>query len=135
MRYVCDAPGGKTWFQIETEAEAVQESDLMSHAVAKHFVQARERAAASYAPPRGPYIEQDIGLKAHIWRVMPVFLTLRNAEGAGLATAMLPQAHGAGVKVSPVIVGIANADPYPQHGEAIKALGDHPGQRSRVNVD
>ena len=24
MRYVCDAPGGKTWFRIETEAEAVE---------------------------------------------------------------------------------------------------------------
>jgi hypothetical protein len=127
MRYVCDAPGGKTWFQIETEAEAAQESDLMSHAVAKHFVQARERATASYAPRPGPYIEQDIGLKAHIQQVMPVFLTLRDAEGAGLVTAMLPPAHGAGVKVGPIIVGFANADPYPQHGEAIKALGEHLG--------
>src|ERR671917_2709204 len=81
MRYVCDAPGGKTWFQIETEAEAAQESDLMSHTVAKYFRQAHERATASYAPRPGPYIEQDIGLKAHIQRVMPVFLTLRDAEG------------------------------------------------------
>ena len=127
MRYVCDAPGGKTWFQIETEAEAAQESDLMSHTVAKYFRQAHERATASYAPRPGPYIEQDIGLKAHIQRVMPMFLTLRDAEGTGLVTAMLPQAHGASVKVSPIIVGIANADPYPQHGEAIKALGDHLG--------
>ena len=29
MRYVCDAPSGKTWFQIETEAEAALESALM----------------------------------------------------------------------------------------------------------
>jgi hypothetical protein len=127
MRYVCDVPGGKTWFQIETEAEAAQESELMSHAVAKHFVQARERAAASYAPPPGPYIEQDIGREAHIRQVMPVFLTLRDAEGAGLATAMLPPAHGAGLTVRPIIVGVANSDPYPQHGEAIKVLGDHLG--------
>ena len=33
MRYVCDAPGGKTWFRIETEAEAVAESETMRHAV------------------------------------------------------------------------------------------------------
>ena len=30
MRYVCDAPGGKTWFRIETESEAVAESDVTS---------------------------------------------------------------------------------------------------------
>jgi len=127
MRYVCDAPGAKTWFQIETEAEAAQESDLMNHAVAKHFLQARERAAASYAPRPGPYIEQNIGLKAHIQRVMPVFLTLRDAEGTGLATAMLPPPQGADPTFRPVIVGHGNSDPYPQHGEAIRALGEHFG--------
>jgi len=127
MRYACDAPGGKTWFQIETEGEAAQESDLMSHAVAKHFLQARERAESSYAPRPGPYIEQDIGLKAHIQRVMPVFLTLRDAEGAGLATAMLPPAHKADPTFRPMIVGYGNSDPYPQHGEAIKAIGEHFG--------
>jgi hypothetical protein len=26
MDYVCDVPGGKTWFRIETEAEAIRES-------------------------------------------------------------------------------------------------------------
>src|SRR5882672_4974480 len=26
MRYVCDAPGGKTWFRLETEVEAADES-------------------------------------------------------------------------------------------------------------
>ncbi len=35
MRFVCDAAGGKTWFRIETEAEAAQESELMRHAVEK----------------------------------------------------------------------------------------------------
>src|ERR1043166_4216628 len=29
MGYVCDAPGSKTWFRIETEAEAVAESETM----------------------------------------------------------------------------------------------------------
>ena len=33
MRFVCDAPDRTTWFQIETEAEAALESDLMQHAV------------------------------------------------------------------------------------------------------
>src|SRR5215217_6055412 len=90
MRYVCDAPSGKTWFQIETEAEAALESALMGHAVEKLFRQAREHAKTSYVPPSGSYIEQNIGLKAHLQRVMPVFLTLRDQDGNGLATAMLP---------------------------------------------
>jgi hypothetical protein len=129
MRYVCDAPGGKTWFQIETEAEAVQESDLMSHAVAEHFLKAREQAAASYVPRTASYIEQDIGREAHIRRVMPMFLTLRDAEGTGLVTAMLPPTHESSLTVRPIIVGVGNSDPYPQHGEAIKALGEHFGFR------
>src|SRR5919202_766666 len=90
MRYVCDA-GSKTWFQIETEAEAAAESKLMNHAVEKHFRNALEEATASYVPPEGPAIEQNIGLAAHIRRVMPRFLTLRDADGNGLATAMVPR--------------------------------------------
>src|SRR5215212_8113351 len=90
MRHVCDAPDGKTWFQIETEVEAARESALMGHAVEKLFRQAREQAKTSYVPPSGSYIEQNIGLKAHIQRVMPVFLILRDQDGNGLATAMLP---------------------------------------------
>ena len=90
MQYVCDAPP-KTWFRIETEGEATLESRTMSHAVEKYFKQAYEQAAKSYVPPRSaPYIEQNIGLKAHIQRVMPLFLTLRDAEGNALVTAMLP---------------------------------------------
>ena len=46
MRYVCDAPGGKTWFRIETEGEAVAESEAMHHAVEKYFRKEHERAAA-----------------------------------------------------------------------------------------
>jgi hypothetical protein len=42
MQYICDAPGQKSWFRIETEGEAARESDAMSHAVEKHFRQARE---------------------------------------------------------------------------------------------
>src|SRR5215204_3634174 len=115
MRYVCDAPDGKTWFQIETEAEAALESDLMRHAVEKHFRQARDHAATSYVPSSGSSIERDIGLKAHLQRVMPVFLTLRDQEGNGLATAMLPPSGQDARAVRPVVVGAGNSDPYPQH--------------------
>jgi hypothetical protein len=80
MRYVCDA-GSKTWFEIETEVEAAAESQLMNHAVEKHFRNAIEEATASYVPPEGPVIEQNIGLSAHIRRVMPRFPTLRDADG------------------------------------------------------
>ena len=50
MRYVCDAPGGRTWFRIETEAEAVSESDTMRHAVEKYFRKEQDRAAQSFRP-------------------------------------------------------------------------------------
>ena len=128
MRFVCDAPRGHAWFQIETEAEAALESDLMKHAVEKRFRQAREHAGTTYVPPSGSYIEQNIGLKAHLRRVMPVFLTLRDQEGNGLATAMLPPPGEDARAVRPVIVGAGNSDPYPQHGEAIRALGEHVGR-------
>ena len=124
MRFVCDAPDGKTWFQIETEVEAALESDLMGHAVEKHFRQAREHAKTTYVPPSGSYIE----LTAHIQRVMPVFLTLRDQDGNGLATAMLPPAGQDVRSVRPVIVGVGNSDPFPQHGEAIRVLGEHVGR-------
>ncbi len=48
MRFVCDAAGGKAWFRIDTEGEAVRESELMRHAVEKHFRRAHEQAAQSY---------------------------------------------------------------------------------------
>jgi hypothetical protein len=128
MRFVCDAPDGKTWFQIETEAEAALESALMGHAVEKHFRQAREHAKMSYVPPSGSYIEQDIGLTAYLQRVMPVFLTLRDQDGNGLATAMLPPAGQDVRSARPVIVGVGNSDPYPEHGEAIRVVGEHFGR-------
>jgi hypothetical protein len=127
MQYVCDAPKGKTWFRIETEGEAARETDLMSHAVEKHFRQARERGMATYVPPPGRYIEQDIGLKAHLERVMPVFLTLRDAEGNGLATAMFPPLDSSDRGFRTIVVGPRNSDPFPQHGPAIAALADHFG--------
>lgn len=127
MQYVCDAPP-KTWFRIETEAEASLESRAMDHAVEKHFRQAYEQAAKTYVPPRsGLFIEQSIGLKAHIQRVMPVFLTLRDGEGIPLVTAMLPPVGQDDRAFKPIIVGFGNGDPFPEHGDAIRKLGEHFG--------
>ena len=129
MRFVCDAAGGKAWFRIETEAEAARESELMGHAVEKHFRRAHEQASQADRPAPGPFVEQDIGREAHVRRTMPVFLTLRDAEGTALATAMLPpqQAGRDGPACSPMVVGPGNGDPYSAHGDAIRALGRHFG--------
>jgi hypothetical protein len=128
MRYVCDAPGGKTWFGMETEAEADAESALMQHAVAKFFRRTHDEAVACYRPaPSTAPLERDIGLKAHVARTMPRFLTLRDGDGAGLATAMLPPTGGDGRGFRIIIVGPENSDPYVAHGEAIAALGRHLG--------
>jgi hypothetical protein len=130
MRYLCDGPGGRTWFQIDTEAEAVAESELMSHAVERFFKREWERAAASYTPSPGlSFIEQDIGLKGHVERSMPIFATLRDGEGNGLATAMLPPPGESEATFRIIIVGPGNGDPYRAHGEAIRALGDHLGMK------
>lgn len=127
MQFVCDADGRKTWFRIETEAEAARESELMQHAVEKHFRRAYEQAHQAYSPAAGPYVEQDIGRAAYIRRMMPVFLTLRDEEGIPLVTAMLPPAGQADRAFRPILVGPGNGDPYPQHGDAIHALGRHVG--------
>ena len=130
MQFVCDAAGQKTWFRIETEAEAAQESQLLRHAVEKHFRRAHEEAALAYVPPPGgPFIEQDIGRAAHIRRTMPIFLTLRDGEGTALATAMLPPRSAGleGPAMRPIVAGPGNGDPYPEHGDAIRDLGAHFG--------
>lgn len=127
MQYVCDSPPN-TWFRIETEAEAAAESRAMDHAVEKHFKRAYEQAAQSYVPPTsGRFIEQSIGLKAHIQRAMPMFLTLRNNQGTALVTAMLPPEGRRGQSFKPIIVGPANSDPFPEHDDAIRKLGEHFG--------
>ncbi|HYI82756.1 MAG TPA: hypothetical protein VEX11_06040, partial [Acetobacteraceae bacterium] len=91
----------------------------------KHFRRAQEQASQAYKPAPGPFVEQDIGRGAHIRRTMPVFLTLRDGEGNALATAMLPpqQVGRDSPAISPMVVGPGNSDPYPEHGEAIRALG------------
>jgi hypothetical protein len=127
MRYVCDAPGGRTWFRIETEAEAVSESDTMRHAVEKYFRKEQDRAAQSFRPVSKVYFEQEIGLKAHIQREMPLFLTLRDDSGETRATAMRPPNGREDRSVRPIIVGPGNADPYPEQGDAVRALAQHYG--------
>ncbi|MBL8549284.1 MAG: hypothetical protein JNJ73_04820 [Hyphomonadaceae bacterium] len=127
MKFVCDAPGGKSWFRLETEAEAEAESALMRHAVEKYFQRALAEARESYTPGLG--IERDIGLKTHIAKKMPRFLTLRADDGTGLATAMLPPEIGGGPHFRVIVVGAANSDPYPEHGDAIRALATHLGMR------
>lgn len=129
MKFVCDAPGGRTWFRLETEAEADAESELMRHAVAKFFRRERERAIAAWRPPAtAPAIERDIGLKDFIARTMPLFLTLRDDEGDGLATAMLPpEKSEAPESFRIIIVGPANSDPYEAHADAIAALAQRLG--------
>ena len=127
MRYVVDAPNGKTWFRLETEAEAASESALMRHSVEKYFRIEREKAAQTYRPVSKTFFEQEIGLNAHIQREMPLFLTLRDQEGDAHVTAMLPPGGKEMPSFRIIIVGPANADPYPTDGEAIKALGQHFG--------
>jgi hypothetical protein len=126
MRYVCDAPGGATWFRLETEAEADAEAALMRHAVDKHFRRYQAAARETYRAPAGaPTFEQAIGLKDHVAKSMPIFLTLRSADGDGLATAMLPPEGRNQVNFRMVIVGSENADPYEAYEPAIQALGRH----------
>lgn len=127
MKFVCDAPGGRTWFRIETEAEADAESELMRHAVAKFFRRERERAIAAWSPPASaPAIERDIGLKDFVTRTMPMFLTLRDEDGAGLATAMLaPENRARDETFRQIIVGPANSDAFETHADAIAALARH----------
>jgi hypothetical protein len=125
MEYVCDAPSDLTWFRLVTEAEAVAESEEMRHAVEKHYRRERERAGDSFKPLSSVYIEQDIGKEAHIQRSMPLFLTLRDQSGNGLATAMLPPGGKNGGAC--IIVGPANSDPYIDHEDAIRSLGNHFG--------
>ena len=127
MEFVCDVAGGKAWFRIETEAEAAQESELMRHAVEKHFLRSYERASDSFSTAGVPYIEQDIRRASHIRRTMPIFVTLRDGAGMALVTAMLPPRGGSDPALRPIVVGRGNSDPYPEHGEAIAVLGRHFG--------
>lgn len=127
MIYICDAPDGKTWFRLENDIEAEQESEFMGHAVAKHFAREQKQAEESFKPASSVSFEGNIGRGAHIQHEMPLFVTLRNQEGEGLVTAMLPPGGRSNAAVKSMVVGPKNADPYPEHEAAIRALGDHFG--------
>lgn len=127
MRYICEAPDGCAWFRIETVAEAEAESAAMRHAVEKFFRKAMTEATETYRPISTVLFEQDIGLKAHIQREMPIFLTLRNDDGEPLATAMLPPGGKAFDDFRMIIVGPSNHDPFASHDEPIQALAKHFG--------
>lgn len=102
----------------------------MRHAVAKYFRRERERVIATWTPPASaPAIERDIGLKDYIAREMAMFLTLRDDEGAGLATGMLaPERSAKAGAFRTIIVGPANSNPYEAHADSIAALARHLGQ-------
>ena len=127
MQYICDAPGRRTWFRIEAEAEAAAEAAAMRHAVEKYFRREREAAVQSYQPATQSFIERDIGLNAHVQRTMPIFLTLREHDGTPLATAMLPPEGKENANFRMIIVGPQNSDPFVDLGEAIAALATHYG--------
>ncbi len=128
MQFVCDAPGRKAWFRIETEAEALAESETMRHAVEKYFRREHAAALRTYRPsPSASSIERDIGLAAHVQRTMPLFLTLREHDGTPLATAMLPPGGRADEGFRAIIVGPANSDAFATQEDAIAALAAHFG--------
>ena len=128
MQYICAAPNGATWFRLDTEAEAEAESALMRHAVDKYFNRHLAAARESYcAPPSAARFEQAIGLKDHIARSMPLFLTLRADDGAGLATAMLPPQGRNQGNFRIIIVGPENSDPFERNAPAIQSLAHHFG--------
>jgi hypothetical protein len=127
MQYICDATERRTWFRIESEAEAATESEIMKHAVEKYFRREHEAAVRAWRPLTTNTIERDIGLAAHIQRTMPLFLTLREHDGTPLATAMLPPAGKVSDSFRTIIVGPGNADPFAGHDAAIQALGKHFG--------
>ena len=128
MQYVCDAPPN-TWFRIETEGEAALE--IPGHEPRRREIFPRSLRAGRRTPTcrrrSAHYVEQNIGLKAHIQRVMPRFLTLRDGEGKALVTAMLPPAGQDERAFRPIIVGFENTDPYHEFGNAIGILGEHSG--------
>jgi len=127
MQFVCDTSDNKTWFRIGTKYEANQKSALLEHGVEKHFKRAHDCARQTFRPASTVYVEQNIGLEAQIQEVMPLFLTLRDSEGNGLATAMLPPNGVPDGGFRKIIVSVGNSDPYVENEDAISALSKHYG--------
>jgi hypothetical protein len=126
MQYVCDAPGRKTWFRIETDGEALLEAELMRNAIEVQYENARLAAVQTYQPSqRLQSFERNIGLKAHLERSMPIFLTLRDSEGTPLANAMLPPGGRENGLHTTRVVGPNGADAMRFEPEAVKALEKH----------
>jgi hypothetical protein len=127
MKFVVDE-GAKSWFRIETVAEAALESKAMNHTVERYFREAYDKAAASFAAKSASAtFERSIGRHEHALKSMPMFLTLRDREGTALVTAMLPPSGVDHPAHRVIVVGPSNADPYPDHASAIEVLGRHFG--------
>ena len=123
---ISESPRAKAAKTKAPKAKKAKDASKQSEFLAlPSWMKRREKAADSFRPVSSVFIEQDIGKEAHIQRAMPLFLTLRNQDGEALVTAMLPPRGQAGG--SCIIVGPGNADPYPDHGDAIRALGEHFG--------
>ena len=56
---------------------------------------------------------------------MPLFLTLRDSEGNGLATTILPPNGVPDGRFRKIIVSVGNSDPYAEHEDAIGAFSKH----------
>jgi len=126
MRYICDAPGNKTWFCIETEGEAADESDTMQHAVEKYF--RKEKRA------RDPDLPADLdrlhrtgdrpqGASPARDAAVPDAARRRRDP---LVTAMLPAARRdeSGLPADSSSAR-ANTDPYTDNADAIRVLAQH----------
>jgi len=128
MQYICDAPGRKAWFRIESSGEAAIESAVMKNAIEVQYENTRRAAIQTYQPSsRLHFIERNIGLNAHIARTMPMFLTLRDGEGNHLANAMLPPCGRDDDTFVSRVVGPAGMDALTAEAEAVDALEKHFG--------
>jgi len=131
MQYVCDAPGRRAWFRIETEGEATLEAQEMRHSLDYFFRHEHAAARRSYAPcDRLSFIERDIGLSAHLKRTMPIFLTLRERDGTPVASAILPQDPDSET-VAARVIGAGDCDAFRAEREALIALEAHLGKKLR----
>jgi hypothetical protein len=128
MQYVCDAPGRKAWFRIESESEAFLEDKAMRNSVEHHFENAKLAAVQKYQPaPHLRWFECDIGLKSYLLRAMPMFLTLRDSDGTPLLNVMLPPCGKDDGQHSCQVVGPNGADASNSEVDAVRALETHFG--------
>ena len=135
MQYVCDAPGRRAWFRIETEGEASLEAQDMGHSLDYFFRHERDTATRAYAPLRTlSFIERDIGLSAHLTRTMPIFLTLRESDGTAVASALLPQDPDQ-LSIAARVIGPGDNDAFREQREALQALEKHLGKKLRRQSD